>query len=75
MLRLDLICLTNSGISAARITTVSPTMDSTQAQPEDGPSTAPNSEWKPDSSSDVIQYSGAMMKLPRSPRKENTQAP
>ena len=33
MLRLDLICLTNSGISAARITSVRPTIDSTQAAP------------------------------------------
>ena len=30
MLRLDLICLTNSGISAARITRVRPMIDSTQ---------------------------------------------
>ena len=39
MLRLDLICLTNSGISSARITRVSPMIDSAQAdagrRPED----------------------------------------
>ena len=33
MLRLDLICLTNSGISAARITRVRPMIESTQAAP------------------------------------------
>ena len=33
MLRLDLICLTNSGISAMRITSVSPMIDSTHAIP------------------------------------------
>ena len=33
MLRLDLICLTNSGINAARISTVSPMIDSTHDMP------------------------------------------
>ena len=36
MFRLDLICLTNSGISAARTTRVRPTIDSTQAAPPSG---------------------------------------
>ena len=39
MLRLDLICLTNSGISAARITSVRPMIDSTQVPPPSGSST------------------------------------
>ena len=34
MLRLDLICLTKSGISNARMTTVRPTIDSAHAAPE-----------------------------------------
>ena len=37
MLRLDLICRTNSGISAARITRVRPMIDSAQAAPLFGP--------------------------------------
>ena len=36
MLRLDLICLTNSGISAARMMRVRPMIDSAQAAPPDG---------------------------------------
>ena len=36
MLRLDLICFTNSGISAARITSVRPMIDSAQAAPDVG---------------------------------------
>ena len=36
MLRLDLICLTNSGISAVRMTRVRPMIDSTQAIPVSG---------------------------------------
>src|SRR3954451_10436961 len=75
MFRLDLICLTNSGIREARITRVSPMIDSTHDQPEAGPNTAPNTVWKPDSMIEVTQYSGAMMVLPIWPRKLNTQAP
>ena len=48
MFRLDLICLTNSGISAARITRVRPMIDSAQAaagrRAEDR---LPNSWWQP----------------------------
>ena len=36
MLRLDLICLTNSGISAARTVRVRPMIDSTQVPPPSG---------------------------------------
>ncbi len=36
MLRLDLICLTNSGISAARTTRVRPTIDRAQVTPPSG---------------------------------------
>ena len=36
MLRLDLICLTNSGISMARTTRVSPMIDSAQVPPASG---------------------------------------
>ena len=36
MLRLDLICLTNSGISIARTTRVSPTIDRAQVPPASG---------------------------------------
>ena len=44
MLRLDLICLTNSGISAVRMTTVRNTMDSTQVQPLSAPSSGEKME-------------------------------
>ncbi len=36
MFRLDLICLTNSGIRAARTTSVSPMIESTHAAPPSG---------------------------------------
>jgi hypothetical protein len=75
MFRLDLICFTNSGINAARITTVNPMIDSTHENPEAGPKTDPNTWWNPDSNTEVIQYSGVMTKLPIWPRNENTQAP
>ncbi len=75
MFRLDLICRTNSGIRAARITSVRPTIDSAQDHPDSGPKIPPNNEWKPVRITEVIQYSGAMMKLPIAPRKSNTQAP
>ena len=38
MLRLDLICLTNSGISTARTTSVRPMIDSAQVPPASGSS-------------------------------------
>ena len=53
MLRLDLICLTNSGISAIRITRVSPMIDSTQATPDASPKIPPNSLWKPTSTAEM----------------------
>jgi hypothetical protein len=36
MFRLDLICLTNSGISAARTVRVRPMIESTQVEPPSG---------------------------------------
>ena len=45
-MREDLICLTNSGISAIRMTTVSKTMDSAQVQPLSAPNTGAHSLWK-----------------------------
>ena len=53
MLRLDLICFTNSGISAIRMTSVSPMIDSTQAKPDVGPKMPPNSLWKPTSTAEI----------------------
>ena len=53
MLRLDLICFTKSGISAIRITRVSPMIDSTQATPVSGPKMPPNSLWKPTSTAEM----------------------
>ena len=47
MLRLDLICLTNSGISAARMTRVRPMIDSTQAMPDSGPKMLPHTLCHP----------------------------
>ena len=50
MLRWLLICLTNTGISAARTTSTKPTIDSTQTMPALVPSgsaiMSANSEWK-----------------------------
>ena len=41
-----MICLTNSGISATRMTTVSETIDSAQVQPLSAPKTGDHTEWK-----------------------------
>ena len=43
--REDLICLTNSGISAVRMITVSITMASVQVQPESEPKIGANRLW------------------------------
>ena len=51
--RLDLICLTNSGMSAARITTVRPTMLNAQEIPLASPKTAPKTLWKPTSTTEI----------------------
>ena len=53
MLRLDLICLTNSGISAARMTRVRPMIDSTHASPPPGPEESHSTLWKPTSTKDT----------------------
>ncbi len=42
MFRLDLICLTNSGINAARITSVRPMMESTHEAPDSSPKSRPH---------------------------------
>ncbi len=47
MLRLDLICLTNSGISAIRMTRVRQMIDSTHAIPVSGPKTPPHTLCQP----------------------------
>ena len=46
MLRLDLICLTNSGISAARMTRVRPMIDRAHEAPEASPKMLPKTLWK-----------------------------
>ena len=53
MFRLDLICFTNSGISAARITRVSPMIDSAQPAPPDGERTVLRTWWKPTSTTEI----------------------
>ena len=53
MLRLDLICLTNSGISAARMTRVRPMIESTQAMPEDAPKIAPKTLCHPTRTAEI----------------------
>ena len=73
MLRLDLICLTNSGISSVRIVTVSPTIDSAHVQPESLRETDRRKEPVPDqqdAGDGVVQrrHDGAD---PMSPRKSN----
>ena len=55
MLRLDLICFTNSGISEARTTRVNPTIDRAQEAPEASPKIAPKTLWNPDRTREVIQ--------------------
>jgi hypothetical protein len=50
-------------------------MESAHAQPDSSPNRAPKTEWNPERSTEVTQYSGVMMALPMSPKKENTQAP
>ena len=55
MLRLDLICLTNSGISAARITSVSPMIDSTQAMPVSSRKSWPNTLCQPISTAEMAK--------------------
>ena len=62
--REDLICLTNSGISAIRITTVSETIDSAQVQPLSAPNTGVHTVWKSTRMPDTTQYSGCMIALP-----------
>ena len=47
MFRLDLICLTNSGISVARTTSVSPMIDSAQVPPASGSRTGSKSQCQP----------------------------
>ena len=74
MLRLDLICLTNSGISSARMTIVSPTIDSAHEIPEESPNTDPNTEWNPSITALTRKYSGRMMK-PKIWPKKDTQTP
>ena len=53
MLRLDLICLTNSGISAARITTVRPMIDSTHDMPPSSGRTRLKSQCQPSSTAET----------------------
>ena len=53
MFRLDLICFTNSGISAARMTRVSPMIESTQAMPVSGPKMPPHSRCQASSTKEV----------------------
>ena len=54
MLRLDLICLTNSGISAIRITRVRPMIERAHAAPPDGSKPDPlHSLWKPTSTTEI----------------------
>ena len=69
MLRLDLICLTNSGISAARIVSVRPMIDSAHEAPEAGAEDG-SEDAVPDTSMIALtrKYSGVMMKPPMSPR-------
>jgi hypothetical protein len=50
-------------------------IDSAQAAPESSPKTFPNTLWNPDKMSEVMKYSGAMMKPPMSTKKSITQAP
>src|SRR4029079_14053479 len=75
MFRLDLICLTNSGISAARITTVRPMIDSTHAAPPSGSRTRLNSQCHPTRIAEMTKYRGVRMKWPRVPRGCTGQAP
>ena len=55
MAREDLICLTNSGISAIRMTMVSDAMDSTQVQPLSAPSSGDHTLWKSTRMPDTTQ--------------------
>src|SRR5688500_17845027 len=73
--RLALICFTKDGIRAARMTTVSPMIDSAQDAPESSGRNSENSWCHAERITEVIQYSGAMMVLPMEMKKSNTQAP
>jgi hypothetical protein len=53
MLRLDLICFTKSGISAARMTRVRKMMDSAQDAPLSGPKIAPKTRCQPTSTTEI----------------------
>ena len=55
MLRAELICLTNSGISSVRIVTVSMMIDSAHVQPLSAPSSGENTQWKKTSRPDTAQ--------------------
>ena len=63
IIREDLICLTKSGISAVRMTTVKNTMESVQVHPLSVPNTGAHREWKNTSKPDTTQYSGVMIVL------------
>ena len=65
MLRCDLICLTNSGISTARITSVRPMIDSAQAAPDAGTEDVPEDLVPAQQDALIRKYSGFMMKPPR----------
>ena len=55
MEREDLICLTKSGISAIRMTTVNDTIDSAQVQPLSAPKTGDHTLWKKTRRPDTTQ--------------------
>src|SRR5680860_1313219 len=75
MFRLDLICLTNSWISAARMTSVSPTIASAQDHPDSGPNTRPNTLWNATRTTEVTKYSGLIMNPAIALKNSITQAP
>ena len=56
--RWALICLTNSGISAIRMSTTRPTIDRPHAAPLSAGKTMLNSEWNRSSTQETASYSG-----------------
>ena len=70
MFREELICFTNNGINAVRITIVSSMIDNAQVQPEFGSMNELSNEWKPTRMPDTAQYSGVIAAL-SAPRKSS----
>ena len=72
MLRAELICLTNSGISSVRITTVRLTIDMIHVTPESAPKIGLHNVCAPTRIAETAAYSGVMMAFRKSQNPSGT---